>query len=123
VDTAVKSKPRSAEGKAATATNGLGHVLYTMNKNTTGEERKTDLLVQGLRDHRGTHLHEKLSDREFQVLCLIGEGKTVKQIAEALSLSAPTISTYRARILDKMDMRTTAQLKRYFIQNGLAKPK
>jgi two-component system invasion response regulator UvrY len=86
-------------------------------------ERTADLLVQRLRDHHGTHLHEKLSDREFQVLCLIGEGKTVKQIAEALSLSAPTISTYRARILDKMDMKTTAQLVRYAIQNGLAKPK
>jgi two-component system, NarL family, invasion response regulator UvrY len=68
------------------------------------------------------YVHEKLSDREFQVLCLVGEGKTVKQIAEALSLSAPTISTYRARILDKMDMKTTAQLIRYAIQNGLAKP-
>lgn len=86
-------------------------------------ERTADLLVQGLSNHRGTLLHEKLSDREFQVLCQVGEGKTVKQIAVALSLSAPTISTYRARILDKMDMKTTAQLMRYAIQNGLAKPK
>jgi two-component system, NarL family, invasion response regulator UvrY len=86
-------------------------------------ERTANLLVQRLHDHRGTHLHEKLSDREFQVLCLVGEGKTIKQIAEALSLSAPTISTYRARILDKMDMSTTAELVRYAIQNGLAKPK
>ena len=76
-----------------------------------------------IRDRDVIQLHEKLSDREFQILCRFGEGMTVKQIAEALSLSAPTVSTYRARILDKMDMRTTAQLVRYAIQNGLAKPK
>jgi DNA-binding NarL/FixJ family response regulator len=76
-----------------------------------------------LHDQDAIQLHEKLSDREFQILCRFGEGKTVKQIAEALSLSAPTVSTYRARILDKMDMRATAQPVSYAIQNGLAKPK
>ena len=55
-------------------------------------------------------LHEKLSDREFQILSLFGEGKTVKQIAVMLSLSAPTVSTYRARILNKMEMKSTAEL-------------
>jgi two-component system invasion response regulator UvrY len=82
-----------------------------------------DRLAERLRDRDVIQLHEKLSDREFQILCRFGEGKTVKQIAEALSLSAPTVSTYRARILDKMDMRTTAQLVSYAIQNGLAKPR
>ena len=86
-------------------------------------ERTADLLAQRLRDRDVIQPHEKLSDREFQILCRFGEGETVKQIAEALSLSAPTVSTYRARILDKMDMRTTAQLVRYAIQHGLAKPK
>jgi two-component system invasion response regulator UvrY len=86
-------------------------------------ERTADLLAERLRDRDIMHLHEKLSHREFQILGLLGEGRTIKQIAEALSLSAPTISTYRARILDKMYMRTTAQLVRYAIQNGLAKPK
>ena len=86
-------------------------------------ERTADLLAPRSRDRDVRQLHEKLSDREFQILCRFGEGKTVKQIAEALSLRAPTVSTYRARILDKMDMRTTAQLVRYAIQHGLAKPK
>jgi DNA-binding NarL/FixJ family response regulator len=86
-------------------------------------ERTAELLVQRLSDHKGAHLHEKLSDREFQVLCLMGEGRTVKQIAETLSLSPPTISTYRARILDKMEMRTTAELVKYAIENGLGQPK
>src|SRR6266446_1314586 len=56
---------------------------------------------------RGTDkpLHEALSDREFEVMCLIASGKTVSQIAELLSLSDKTISTYRARILEKMHMK------------------
>ena len=63
--------------------------------------------------------HEILSDREYQVLCLIGAGKTVSQIADALSLSVKTISTYRARILEKMDMKNNAELIHYAIQNRL----
>ena len=64
--------------------------------------------------------HDTLSDREFQILCLFGSGKTAKEIAKELSLSPPTVSTYRARILEKMEMRTTAELMRYAIQNRLA---
>jgi DNA-binding NarL/FixJ family response regulator len=64
--------------------------------------------------------HESLSDREFQVLRLIAAGKAVKEIAEELSLSPKTISTYRARILEKMNMRTNAELIHYAIQNRLA---
>jgi two-component system, NarL family, invasion response regulator UvrY len=64
--------------------------------------------------------HETLSDREFQVMCLLATGKTVKEIAEALSLSAKTVSTYRTRILTKMNLKTNADLIHYAIQNGLA---
>jgi len=63
--------------------------------------------------------HESLSDREFQVMRLIASGKTVTEIAELLSLSDKTISTYRARLLEKMGMRTNAELTRYAIQNKL----
>lgn len=63
--------------------------------------------------------HEDLSDREFQVLCLIGQGKTVSQVAEILSLSLSTINTHRAHILEKMHMGTTAQLIRYVVDNNL----
>jgi len=63
--------------------------------------------------------HERLSDREFQVLTLIASGKTVGEIAALLSLSDKTISTYRARILEKMSMRTNAELTHYAIQNKL----
>ena len=63
--------------------------------------------------------HENLSNREFEVLRSIASGQTVKEIAAKLSLSDKTISTYRRRILDKMDMRTNAELTHYAIRNGL----
>jgi DNA-binding NarL/FixJ family response regulator len=63
--------------------------------------------------------HEALSDREFEVMRLIASGKTVGAIAEMLSLSDKTISTYRTRILEKMGMKTNAELTHYAIQNKL----
>jgi DNA-binding NarL/FixJ family response regulator len=63
--------------------------------------------------------HETLSDREYQVLCLIGQGKTVSQIAADLALSVKTVSTYRARILEKMHMANNAELIHYAVQNAL----
>lgn len=63
--------------------------------------------------------HEALSDREFEVLRMIGAGKTISQIAEELHLSVATISTYRARILEKMNMTTSAELMRYAFQSRL----
>lgn len=69
--------------------------------------------------HADSRLHEKLSNREFQILCLLGQGKTVSGIARELSLSIPTVSTYRARILEKLSMRTTAELIRYAVEHRL----
>jgi DNA-binding NarL/FixJ family response regulator len=63
--------------------------------------------------------HEQLSDREYQVLRMIGQGRTVSEIAAELSLSVKTVSTYRARILEKMGMRTNAELMRYVIAHKL----
>jgi two-component system invasion response regulator UvrY len=63
--------------------------------------------------------HEMLSDREFEVMCLIASGKTVGEIASLLSLSDKTISTYRSRILDKTGMKTNAELTHYAIQNKM----
>ena len=84
-------------------------------------ERVADLLVTHLDNPTG--MHEKLSDREFQILQMFGEGKTNSQIAEALCLSSPTVSTYRSRILTKLEMKTTAELVRYAIQTGISKPR
>ncbi len=63
--------------------------------------------------------HEILSDREYQVLCMIASGKTVTQIAEELALSVKTISTYRVRILEKLQMNNNAEITRYAIKEGL----
>ena len=64
-------------------------------------------------------LHETLSDREYQVMCLLASGKTVKEIGNDLSLSVKTISTYRARILEKLDLKNNSQIMRYAVQRGL----
>src|SRR5438034_10170501 len=63
--------------------------------------------------------HEILSDREYQVLCMIASGKTVTMIAEELALSVKTISTYRVRLLQKLDMKNNAELTRYAIKESL----
>lgn len=63
--------------------------------------------------------HERLSDREFEVMCMMASGKTIGEIAESLSRSVKTISTYRMRILEKMGMRNNAELTHYVIQNQL----
>ena len=65
--------------------------------------------------------HETLSDREYQVMCMIASGRTATQIAAELSLSVKTVSTYRARVMQKMGMRTNAELTRYAIENNLAR--
>jgi two-component system invasion response regulator UvrY len=63
--------------------------------------------------------HELLSDREYQTLLFIASGKTVSEIADILSLSTPTISTYRARILEKMKLKNNAELTTYAISQKL----
>ncbi len=63
--------------------------------------------------------HETLSDREYQVMCMIASGKTVMEIAQEISLSEKTISTYRSRILEKMKMKNNAELTHYAIKNQL----
>jgi len=68
---------------------------------------------------RNKQPHETLSDREFQVMQLLASGKTVNEIAEELNLSPATINTYRARVLDKLNIRNHAELTRYVIQAGL----
>jgi two-component system, NarL family, invasion response regulator UvrY len=63
--------------------------------------------------------HERLSDREIEVLRMLALGKSVSQIAEILHLSVTTVSTYRARILEKLNLTTTAELMHYALSGGL----
>ena len=78
-----------------------------------------ELMLMEINSDREKPLHENLSDREYQVLKLIGSGKKVSEIAAALSLSVKTVSTYRAHILEKMKLKNNAELIYYVIQNGL----
>jgi two-component system invasion response regulator UvrY len=64
--------------------------------------------------------HESLSDREFEVLCMLGAGKKVREIATDLCLSYNTISTYRARVLTKLNLKSDSDLIRYALHHGLA---
>lgn len=76
-------------------------------------------LAVDLREGADTPIHELLSAREFQVLRMIASGKSVKEIAEEISLSVKTVSTYRARILEKTGMKSNAELIRYALQTQL----
>lgn len=78
-----------------------------------------DRLAGYIEDSAARPAHELLSDREMQVLVLIGSGKTVSEIAEELTLSVKTVSTYRSRILEKMALASNADLIRYAIHHRL----
>ena len=77
-------------------------------------------LAEGLNDTSGKAAHETLSDREMQVLQLLASGKTVSDVANELSLSVNTISTYRNRLLEKLTLHNNAELTRYALDNNLA---
>ena len=78
-----------------------------------------ELLLREINSGQGKPLHAALSDREYQVLKLLGSGKTVSEIAAILSLSVKTVSTYRAHILEKMNFKNNAELTLYAIRHGL----
>ena len=124
--------PESQYGKRVLKAGAAGY----MNKNSAPEElikaiRKVlaggryvspalaEKLALDLNDDHVQLRHETLSGREFEVLRMIASGKTVTQIAEELHLSVATVSTYRARILEKMHITTTAELMHYAFQNHL----
>lgn len=76
-------------------------------------------LVEAVHTDTEKPLHELLSDREFEVFKLLAAGKTVSEIASQLSLSTTTVSTYRSRILEKMNVRSNADLTKYALENNL----
>lgn len=76
-------------------------------------------LISGLREKAKEEPHQSLSDREYQVFCMIASGKTVSEIAKDVFLSVKTVSTHRSRILTKMHMRNNAELTHYAIKKRL----
>jgi DNA-binding NarL/FixJ family response regulator len=104
-------------------TSAPGELLRAVRKVLAGGRYVSEALAERIaaelyRD-QGQPLHTTLSDREFEVLRLIASGRTLTQIADELHLSAATISTYRARILEKMNMTTNAELMHYAFKNHL----
>ncbi len=98
-------------------------LIAAIRKVSGGEKYVTPSLAQKLALYLDTvsekPLHEKLSDREYQVMLLLVSGKQTREIAEELALSIKTIGTYKTRILEKMRMKNTTELTLYAIKNGL----
>jgi DNA-binding NarL/FixJ family response regulator len=98
-------------------------LLQAVRKVLRGEKYVSEALAEkallNLVSDTGKPLHETLSDREYQVMRMIASGKTVKEIGKELFLSVRTVSTYRSRVLEKMRMKTNAELIRYAVDNKL----
>jgi len=99
-------------------------LLMAVNRVLSGKRYITSSVAEQLIDLKdgdsATEPHQQLSDREMQVLRLIASGKTVSEVAEELSLTVSTISTYRFRILEKLSLKNNAELTRYALDNNLA---
>jgi DNA-binding NarL/FixJ family response regulator len=78
-----------------------------------------DLLINGMEVDADQPMHSVLSEREFQIFCKLAEGRSVTEIAKKLSLSVKTVSTYRSRLLEKMGMKTNADITTYAIRHSL----
>lgn len=98
-------------------------LIVAMNKVLNGKKyissRVAEQMAEAIDDNSNKALHETLSDREFDVLKMLASGKAVSEIADMLSLSSTTISTYRARILEKMKMKSNGDITRYALENQL----
>jgi DNA-binding NarL/FixJ family response regulator len=98
-------------------------LIAAIRKVAQGGKYVSASLAEKLASELGTDterpIHEKLSDREYQVILMIAAGKTVKEIADELSLSVKTISTNRTRALDKMGMKNNAEIARYVAKHEL----
>jgi DNA-binding NarL/FixJ family response regulator len=99
------------------------HLLTAIRKVAAGERYLTPELAEslafGVLDDANVKLHERLSDREFQVLCLIAAGKPPREIGAELNVSVKTVATHRARLLAKMGLKNNAEVVGYVIEHDL----
>ena len=99
------------------------HLVNAIRKVAAGERFLTPALAEslafGLVDDAGDNRHERLSDREFQVLCLIAAGKPPRDIAAELNVSVKTVATHRARLLAKMALKNNAEVVQYALEHDL----
>lgn len=101
-------------------------LVNAIRKIVSGRKYINQQLAEKLADNLNTGKkespHEKLSDREYQIMCSIASGKSAEEIAQDLSISINTVYSYRNRILEKMSMKSNVELTRYAIQNNLIEP-
>ena len=105
--------------KEAAATQLVGAIRTVVNGRKFVSPALAQILADGVAGDADRPLHAGLSQREFQILCKLAAGAAVSKIAAELNLSVKTVSTYRARVLEKMGMQTNADLTYYAIKNGL----
>ena len=98
--------------------------VWVLTDGRAGHINQTQGLAERLVAHLGPDAeqpaHERLSDREYQVLRMIAAGKSTRQISAELALSVKTVNTYRSRLLDKMNMKSAAELAAYAVRHRLA---
>ncbi|MDQ6814880.1 MAG: response regulator transcription factor [Bacteroidota bacterium] len=98
-------------------------LVNAVNKVLSGRKYITPTIAEKLASNINFHTnklpHERLSNREFEVLKLLASGKSISDIASSLFVSSTTVSTYRARILAKMDLKTNADLTQYALENNM----
>jgi DNA-binding NarL/FixJ family response regulator len=97
----------------------LGAIAHIMRGRRYVSPNMAELLADRIQGAENSPAHERLSSREFRVLCLVAEGRSLGEIASQLSISPKTVSTYRARVLEKMRLETNADLTRYCLAHRL----
>lgn len=119
---AVRALKAGAAGYLSKTSNAL-QMIGAIQQVAAGRKYVSPAMAETLADYvslDGDALpHEKLSDREYQTLCMLGSGKRLTDIARALSLSVKTVSVYRARLLEKMNLSNNAELTYYVMTNRL----
>jgi DNA-binding NarL/FixJ family response regulator len=99
-------------------------LMAAINQVARGRKYLTPTMAEAMAESLGADhdrpLHEMLSDREYQTLCLIASGKSLTDVAEEMHLSVKTVSVYRGRLLQKMKLKNNAEMTHYAIKNGLA---
>jgi DNA-binding NarL/FixJ family response regulator len=119
---AIRSLRAGASGYL-TKDSAPGELVGAIRKVVSGARYMTPQLAERIAAHLGPEndrpLHERLSDREYQVLRMIARGRATREISTELGLSVKTVSTYRARLLEKMGMRSTAEITAYAVRHRL----
>ena len=114
---------RSGASGYLTKDSAPNELVFAIQKIAVGGKYITQALAERLADEIGDEVekapHKTLSNREFQVLTLLGAGKSIHEIAAEFSLSPKTVSTYRSRLLVKLNLKTTADIIHYVIENQL----